>query len=119
TTHVHSGALATLAVSRRPSTRLLLFDENGLCRRMDTRAGGHAEAHTDCVDPVPFAFSGIHVIAPALDDMITETGAFSIIDLYLRLTAEGRPIARYDIGSAKWFEIGNPERLEAARRAFE
>jgi len=118
TAHVHTGALASLAVHRRKSTRQLLFDEHGLCGRLDTRAGGRAEVHTDCLDPVPYAFAGIHVISPALLDMITETGAFSIIDVYLRLASEGRPIARYDIGSAKWFEIGSPERLEEARQAF-
>jgi NDP-sugar pyrophosphorylase family protein len=119
TTHVHFGALATLAVNRRPTTRLLLFDEYGLCGRMDTRAGGRAEVHADCVDPVPFAFAGIHVLSPALLDMITETGAFSIIDMYLRLAAAGRPISRYDMGGARWLEIGNPERLAEARRAFD
>lgn len=118
TSHVHSGALATLAVSRRETSRYLLFDENGLCGRMHSRGGGPAEVHADCVDPIPFAFAGIHVISRALMDLVTETGAFSIIDVYLRLASQGRPIARYDIGGARWLEIGNPERLEEARRAL-
>lgn len=118
TTHVHSGALATLAVSRRQTSRYLLFDDSGLCGRMHSRGGGPAEVHADCADPVPFAFAGIHVISAALLDMITETGAFSIIDTYLRLASEGRPISRFDIGGARWLEIGNPERLADARRAF-
>lgn len=117
TAHVHSGALATLAVNRRPTSRQLLFDERGLCGRIN-KGGGGAEVHTDCGDPVPFAFAGIHVISPALLDMITETGAFSIIDMYLRLASAGRSIARYDMGGARWLEIGNPERLAEARRAF-
>ena len=119
TAHVHSGALATLAVSRRDTSRYLLFDERGLCGRMHGQSGGPAEVHADCADPVPFAFAGIHVLSAALLDMITETGAFSIIDTYLRLASQGRPIARFDIGGARWLEIGNPERLAAARRAFE
>jgi NDP-sugar pyrophosphorylase family protein len=119
TAHVHAGALATLAVSRRQSSRYLLFDEQGLCGRMDSRAGGHAEVHADCIDPIPLAFAGIHVISPAILDRITETGAFSIIDTYLRLAAEGRPIGRFDIGGARWLEIGSAERLAEARRAFE
>jgi NDP-sugar pyrophosphorylase family protein len=118
TTHVHSGALATLAVSRRDTLRYLLFDETGLCGRMHARGGGPAEVHADCADPIPFAFAGIHVISPALFDLITETGAFSIIDLYLRLASHGRAIAKYDIGGARWLEIGSPERLADARRAF-
>lgn len=118
TAHVHTGSLATLAVNRRQTTRHLLFDEAGLCGRMDSGGGGRAEVHTDCLDPVPFAFAGIHVVSPALLDMISETGAFSIIDLYLRLASEGRPIARFDMGGARWLEIGSPERLAEARRAF-
>jgi NDP-sugar pyrophosphorylase family protein len=118
TAHVHSGSIATLAVSRRQTSRYLLFDDTGLCGRMHARGGGPAEVHTDCLDPVPFAFAGIHVISAALLDMITETGAFSIIDLYLRLASQGRPIGRYDIGNARWLEIGNPERLAEARRAY-
>jgi N-acetyl-alpha-D-muramate 1-phosphate uridylyltransferase len=118
TAHVHSGALATLAVSRRQTSRYLLFDERGLCGRMKA-GGGSAEVHADCADPVPFAFAGIHVISAALLDMITESGAFSIIDLYLRLASGGRPIGRFDIGGARWLEIGNPERLAEARRAFD
>lgn len=117
--HVHSGALATLAVSRRETSRYLLFDDRGLCGRMHSPGNGPAEVHADCSDPVPFAFAGIHVISAALLDMITETGAFSIIDMYLRLASQGRPIARFDIGGARWLEIGSPERLAAARRAFD
>lgn len=119
TAHVHSGALATLAVSRRETSRYLLFDERGLCGRMHAQGGGPAEVHADCADPMPFAFAGIHVISPALLDMITESGAFSIIDMYLRLASQGRPISRFDIGGARWLEIGSPERLAAARRAFD
>jgi N-acetyl-alpha-D-muramate 1-phosphate uridylyltransferase len=116
--HVHSGVLATLAVSRRQTTRYLLFDESGLCGRMHSRGGGPAEVHADCADPVPFAFAGIHVVSRALLDLVTETGAFSIIDVYLRLASQGRPIGKYDIGGARWLEIGNPDRLEEARRAL-
>jgi N-acetyl-alpha-D-muramate 1-phosphate uridylyltransferase len=118
TAHVHSGAIATLAVSRRETSRYLLFDEGGLCGRMYSQGGGPAEVHADCADPIPFAFAGIHVISAALLDMISETGAFPIIDLYLRLASEGRPIGRYDIGGSQWLEIGSPERLADARRAL-
>jgi NDP-sugar pyrophosphorylase family protein len=115
--HVHSGVLATLAVHERASSRLLLFDDHGLCGRM-TAQGASAEVHSTFGDPRAFAFAGIHVISPPLLDMIEETGAFSIIDLYLRLAAAGRPIGHYDITGALWLEIGNPARLEAARRAW-
>ena len=111
-------ALATLAVNRRPSTRYLLFDDDGLCGRIDRRVGARAELHAPCEEVHEYAFAGIHVITPVLLDRIVEQGAFSIIDVYLRLTREGERITHYDIGNAVWLEIGNPERLEAARQFF-
>lgn len=114
--HVDTGALATLAVHHRDSSRLLLFDDHGLCGRM--ARGAAAEVHSVSGDPKALAFAGIHVISPALFDMIEEEGAFSILDLYLRLAAAGRPIGYHDITGALWLEIGNPQRLEAARRLW-
>ena len=117
-THVASEALATLAVNTRQSSRYLLFDDDGLCGRVDRRSRARAELHAPCGDVREYAFAGIHVISPELLDHITEHGAFSIVDLYLRLTGEGERIMHFDIGNALWLEIGNPERLEAARRAL-
>jgi NDP-sugar pyrophosphorylase family protein len=122
--HRETGALATLAVSRRPTSRYLLFGEHGLCGRFHTRSAtdgaARAEAHdVHADDIVPLAFAGIQVISPPLLDLITERGAFSIIDAYLRLAGAGHRILHHDIGDARWLEIGTPERLAAARRAYE
>jgi len=117
--HLESQALATLAVQQRESSRYLLFDERGLCGRLDRRRVGEAELHASADTVRPFAFAGVHVIAPALLDRITERGRFSIIEVYLRLAREGSQIAAYDIGRARWLEIGNPERLAEARRVYE
>jgi NDP-sugar pyrophosphorylase family protein len=116
--HRRSGALATLAVSRRQTTRYLLFDEQGLCGRVDRRRGAHAEVHARGLDADSFAFSGVHVISPRLLDLIEERGAFSIVDLYMRLAAAGETIRPYDTSEADWLEIGTPERLEAVRQAL-
>jgi hypothetical protein len=58
-------------------------------------------------------------ISPALLERITERGRFSLIDLYLRLAGEGAHIAAFDIGRARWLEIGSPERLAEARAAYD
>jgi NDP-sugar pyrophosphorylase family protein len=116
--HVASGAVATLAVHRRETSRLLLFDDNGLSGRMSTSGASGAEVHSVAGNPRAFAFAGIHVISPVLFDMIEETGAFSIMDAYLRIAAAGRPIGYHDITGALWLEIGNPDRLETARRTW-
>jgi N-acetyl-alpha-D-muramate 1-phosphate uridylyltransferase len=116
--HAASGALATLVTHDRPSSRMLLFSEHFLCGRMDTRTGHRADLYAPCTEAVRRAFAGIHAISPALLDRITERGAFSIIDAYLRLTTAGHRFGRHDISGATWLEIGTPERLEAARRAL-
>ena len=113
--HVESRALATLAVNHRQTSRYLLFDGVGLCGRYDKRSGRGAEVHTDCENVSQFAFAGVHIITPRLLDLITETGTFSIIDVYLRLASQGELIVSYDMGSCLWLDIGTPERLAKAR----
>jgi N-acetyl-alpha-D-muramate 1-phosphate uridylyltransferase len=116
--HIRSRALATLAVNRRDTRRYLIFDEEGLCGRLDIGTVRRAEVHAPWGEIQPHAFAGIHVISPPLLDLITEQGAFSILELYFRLTREAHRILYYDISDADWLEIGNLERLAVARERF-
>jgi NDP-sugar pyrophosphorylase family protein len=114
--HQAAGALATLAVSDRPASRMLEFDDAGLRARID-RGADHVEAAREPKGEArAWAFAGIHVLSPAIFDLLVERGAFSIIEPYLRLAGEGWAIRPYDIGSALWLEVGDPDRLERARR---
>lgn len=110
--------LATLAVNDRTTQRHLLFDTWGLFGRSDSRKALRIEARTPRGPEQSWAFAGIHVVEPALLDRISEVGAFPILELYLRLVAEGERILPGSIGDARWMEIGNPERLQAARAAL-
>jgi N-acetyl-alpha-D-muramate 1-phosphate uridylyltransferase len=117
--HARSGALATLAVNERASSRSLLFDERGLFGREDRRQGTkRIESRPSRGAISSYAFAGIHVVAPGLLDRITERGVFSIVDVYLRLAAEGETITPWPLEGGQWLEIGNAERLEAARAAL-
>lgn len=114
--HTERSALATLAVQDRTTSRYLLFDETGrLCGR---RAG--LEGKTEMVRPAeraqPLAFSGIHVISSAIFAKIKEEGAFSIIDMYLRLAAEGELICAFRVDGCYWRDLGRPESLVASAR---
>jgi NDP-sugar pyrophosphorylase family protein len=117
--HRQSGALVTLAVSERETSRYLLFDELGLCGREDRRRGERTIVRAMRGDARPLAFAGIHVCSPALLDRISERGAFPIVAAYLRLAGEGATIRPWELGDARWLEIGSAERLKAAREAFE
>lgn len=107
--------LATLAVHERAASRYLLFDEAGLQGRLDVRSGTREDAREPRGRIRRLAFSGVHVVAPAVFASMGSAMSFSIIDLYLRLAGEGAQIRGLDVGDAMWLEIGTPERLAAAR----
>jgi NDP-sugar pyrophosphorylase family protein len=117
--HRRTGALATLAVQPRETSRHLLFnDELELCGR---RAGGGQEdeivraAHR----LTPLAFSGIHVISPRLLGMIREEGVFSIVTTYLRLAQEGEKISGFRADGYYWRDMGKPESITQVERDIE
>jgi len=109
--HRAAGALATLAVQERESSRQLLFDASGrLCGR---RRMGEPEGAAKAL-----AFSGIHVISPRLLGKMSETGAFSVIDSYLRLAREGEIVRAFRADAYYWRDLGRAADLEAAERDF-
>lgn len=113
--HLHTSALATLAVMTRASTRYLLFDEVGLFGRVDEGKGVRIEARKRVGEERRLAFGGVHVVAPSFPERLTERGAFSILDPYLRLVGEGERIVPFAIDSYRWMDIGKPEQVAAAQ----
>lgn len=115
TRHCADGALATLAVMERRTGRRLLFDARGLLGRVDDAKQLRIQVR-EPVGPVQeLAFGGVHVISPEFLDLTTETGAFSILDPYLRLAGEGHEVRPFRIDGALWLDIGKPDQLERAR----
>lgn len=110
--------VATLAVSRRETSRPVLVDDEGVCGLANLRTGWRREEREPSGEMRERGFSGVHVISPEIFSRITERGVFSIMDVYLRLVAEGARIAARDVSGALWLEIGDPERLERARRLW-
>jgi len=114
-THRTHKGLATLAVMQRKTSRYLLFENSILCGRRIERGGeptpelvravGHSQA---------LAFCGIHVISPRLLELLTEDGAFSIIDAYLRLAASGQKIQAFRADEYYWRDLGKPENIAQA-----
>lgn len=99
--HSRSGALATLACKARPTSRPLLFDSQG---RLVGRGDGLVRSTLE--ETVPLGFCGIHVLSHGLLSSLTETGAFSIIDAYLRLSGAGAMIQAFRQDSARWRDCG-------------
>jgi NDP-sugar pyrophosphorylase family protein len=122
--HSESGALATLAVQQRETSRPLLFDEHlQLCGRGPDR-DGKSEIVRSCSDPQPFAFSGIHVISTNLLTQLSENEAFSIITSYLRLARQGEKVKAFRADEYYWRDLGRLAQVrqvedEIARRFVE
>ena len=117
--HIEQGALATLAVQSRETSRYLLFDENNLlCGRRAGRDGEPQFART-AHDTQALAFCGVHILSPAILTTITADGAFSIIDAYLHLAAQGETIAAFRADQYRWRDLGRPESVAQAAQEME
>ncbi|HEX2208013.1 MAG TPA: sugar phosphate nucleotidyltransferase [Longimicrobium sp.] len=110
--------LATVAVLDRPTTRKLLFDDAGLLGRTDETKGLDLRVREPVGEVRAIPFAGIHVLSPRIFGLMTERGAFSILDPYLRLAAAGERILPFRVDGYAWIDIGKPEQLEEARRMF-
>jgi mannose-1-phosphate guanylyltransferase len=113
-THRRSGALATLAVQQRESSRYLLFDDKQrLCGR---RIGDQEEIARASYQKQPLAFCGIHVISPRLLTMMRQEGVFSIIQTYLDLAARGETILAFRADEYYWRDLGKAEEIRQAEQ---
>ena len=110
--------LATVAVLDRPTSRKLLFDDAGLLGRTDEGKGLDLRVRAPVGEVAAIPFAGIHVISPRIFGLLTERGAFSILDPYLRLAAAGERVLPFRVDGYTWIDIGRPEQLEQARRSF-
>jgi len=116
--HQKNRALVTLAVQDRKTSRYLLFDEHNQLR--GRRAGNQpSELANSAADVQALAFSGIHVISPRLLGMLSEEGAFSIIDSYLRLAGRGETIVAFRADEYYWRDLGKPENVAQATQDVE
>ena len=111
--HREHGALATLALQDRKTSRYLLFDETGrLCGRRSK--DGKTEQVRASTNPQALAFCGVHIISPRFLSMMSEAGVFSILQPYLRLAAAGEDILCFRADEYYWKDLGKPENLVEA-----
>jgi mannose-1-phosphate guanylyltransferase len=117
--HKRTGALATLAVQERKSSRQLLFDQRGLLcgRRSGRDVADEIVRPSDSLHPL--AFAGIHVISPRFLKLMTEEGLFSIIETDLRLARSGEKIQAFRADQYYWRDLGKSESLQQAERDLE
>lgn len=113
--HQSTGALATLAVQKRKSSRGLLFDEQKLLKAWRNRQTGEIKPEGLRYKPSweSFAFSGIQLLKRDFLTQLNRSGRYSIIDVYLDWCAERR-IMGWDHTGDLWMDCGKPEALKQA-----
>lgn len=114
----HPQALATLAVTRRNSTRCLLFDQNDTLCGWENRSTHEVKMARSAISGFhELAFSSIHVISPAIFSLMPDQEVFSIIDLYLQVAAT-ETILAFQHDHALWLDVGKPNNLSQASEIF-
>jgi MurNAc alpha-1-phosphate uridylyltransferase len=112
--HRARGAVATLAVASRETSRRLLFDDAGLLGRVDDVARTRETARPPKGAVVEAGFAGVHVVERSFVDAIEERGVFSILVPYLRAAGRGAAVLPHRVDGAPWIDIGRPADLERA-----
>jgi len=112
--HSKSSALATLAVGRRESSRVFLFDsEMNLSGWQNNLTGKKIIPDSSRQPLTEYAFSGIHVINTEIFNLISSKGPFSIVDAYLSLCCR-YSINGYDVSSDFVIDVGKPHNIPMA-----
>lgn len=112
--HCRSKAVATMAVKDRNTSRSLLINPEGDLSGWKNNATSEIKHSCGNLSELsPIAFSAIHVFSPEMFEHITETGVFSIMDVYLRIAKTHR-IATYKHNNDYWLDLGRIENIEEA-----
>lgn len=117
--HLKTNAEATLLVSKRETSRYLLFDDEYKLHGWTNKATGEFRPEELKHEEHKFhelAFGGIHVISPSLFRLMKSEEwqeKFSIIPFYLS-ACRAACIQGYPIQDIHWFDIGKPETLAQA-----
>ena len=115
--HKNQHAIATLAVSKRKTSRYFLFNEMNLLCGWRNVSTGVEKISRDQLNLVEKAFSGVHIISPRLFPMISQRGKFSIVDVYLEISVSNSIIG-FDHTGSKLIDVGKPEAVQTAEAMF-
>lgn len=115
--HNESGSSATLLVSKRNSSRALLFNAEGNLTAWTNKTTGEVKSPYSDIDISnlnEFAFSGIHIFSPRLFKYFgAYPEKFSIIDFYLN-TCKDEKIKAYTQEGLQLLDVGKLDSLERA-----
>lgn len=115
--HKQHQPLISMAVTQRKTSRYFLFDENNrLCGWRNTKTG-EEKITIKKEGLVEKAYSCVVVFDPKVFSLISFTGKFSLVDVYLSLAKE-HIILGYDHTGDKLVDVGKPESIAIAESLF-
>ncbi len=119
TRHRQQHNLVTLSVSRRDSSRQLLFDENRLLAGWHNRqSDSYLWSNQPIDNATPLAYSGIALVSPQLPSLLPDNpDAYPIIPEYLKLAKTTR-IGAYEHDSHRWVDVGRIETLHQLEEKY-
>jgi len=107
--HLKSGAIASMAVKERVTTRSLLMDGEGLLKGWrDNRTGETILTGTSLDGLIPIAFSAIHIMDPKVFTLFPKEKCFPLMPFYLEL-AKAHPVNLYRHDRDTWADMGKLE----------
>jgi NDP-sugar pyrophosphorylase family protein len=113
--HCQNDSIATLAIRERLSSRYLLFDAAYQLVGWENTKTGEQRMSRDSLIQQQFGFSGIHIIEPAIFQLMPQKiSKFSIIETYLEV-AKTHKITGYLHNEDLWLDVGKPAQLAKAK----
>jgi len=115
--HEQQRPLVSFGVTKRKTSRYLLFDEmNQLCGWRNTKTGEEIIARGNDV-LIQKAYSCVVVFEYDIFNHINLSGKFSLIDQYLQLAGK-HAILGFDHDGGRWVDVGRTESVPVAESMF-
>lgn len=115
--HENSNSLITIAVSKRKTSRFLLFDENEYLCGWRNNTTNEEIISFPCEVLSEKAYSCVAVYEPNIFDNIPQRGKFSITETFLSL-AKDKLVRGFDHTGDNLIDVGKPESVKIAESLF-
>jgi MurNAc alpha-1-phosphate uridylyltransferase len=115
--HEKNHPLISVAVTNRKTSRNFLFDIDDRLYGWMNDSTREQRLSIEKNELVKKAYSAIAIFEYKVFDLISFSGKFSLVDVYLQLAAE-HTILGYDHSGDKWIDVGKPESVPVAASLF-
>ena len=115
--HKKNKPLISLAVTKRKTSRYFLFDKDDRLCGWRNKKTNEEKIVIKKKELIEKAYSCVVVFEPTVFPLVSLTGKFSLVDVYLSL-AKDHMILGYDHSGDKFVDVGKPENIAVAESLF-